>query len=332
MCATCGCGSGDVHVEGKPVTEEGAARIPTEASSYRHADPAAHWHRHADGTWHSHGHDHGHDAQQPAAAAPAALGAAHAPGTAPSRVVQIEQDLLAKNDALAARNRRWLRDRGIFALNLVSSPGSGKTTLLERTIAQWQQRTPLAVIEGDQRTTRDADRVRAAGAPAVQINTAKGCHLDAQMVAHALAQLAPAEDSLLLIENVGNLVCPAAFDLGEAHKVVILSVTEGDDKPLKYPDMFHAADLLVLNKIDLLAHVEFDVAAAIAYARRARPGLEVIEVSARTGAGFADWLAWLERGVTAARAQRESSLDGLRRRVAELEALLARREGAQAPA
>ena len=160
-----------------------------------------------------------------------------------SRTVQVERDLLAKNDSIAAENRRAFADRGVFALNLVSSPGSGKTTLLVKTIGAWEGRTPVAVIEGDQQTSRDADRVREAGARAVQINTGKGCHLDAQMVAYALSQLALADDSLLLIENVGNLVCPAAFDLGEAHKVVVLSVTEGDDKPLKYPDMFHAADL-----------------------------------------------------------------------------------------
>ncbi len=243
--------------------------------------------------------------------------------TAPaSRTIQVERDLLAKNDAIAARNRRALADHGVFALNLVSSPGSGKTTLLVKTISAWEGRTPVAVIEGDQQTSRDADRVRDAGARAVQINTGKGCHLDAQMVAYALSQLDLADDSLLLIENVGNLVCPAAFDLGEAHKVVVLSVTEGDDKPLKYPDMFRAADLVVLNKIDLLPHVDFDVAAAIDYARRVRPGVDVITLSARTGEGFADWLAWLERGVAKARTRRENIVEALRRRVAVLEAEL----------
>ena len=239
-----------------------------------------------------------------------------------SRMVRVERDLLAKNDAIASANRRLFDDRGVFALNLVSSPGSGKTTLLVRTIAAWQGRTPVAVIEGDQQTSRDADRVRAAGARAVQINTGKGCHLDAQMVSNALSQLELADDSLLLIENVGNLVCPAAFDLGEAHKVVILSVTEGDDKPLKYPDMFHAADLLVLNKIDLLPHVDFDVDAAIGYARRVRPGIEVILVSARTGEGLAGWLAWLERGVGAAASHRENVLEALDRSVAAAESEL----------
>ncbi|MFO1324411.1 MAG: hydrogenase nickel incorporation protein HypB [Burkholderiales bacterium] len=237
----------------------------------------------------------------------ASLLAAPAAATA-ARVVRVEQDLLAKNDRIAAGNRRAFAERGVFALNLVSSPGSGKTTLLVRTIEAWAARTPVAVIEGDQQTSRDADRVRAAGAPAVQINTGKGCHLDAQMVASALAELPLADGSLLLIENVGNLVCPAAFDLGEAHKVAILSVTEGDDKPLKYPDMFHAADLLLLNKVDLLPYVDFDVDAALGYAQRVRPGIEMMRLSARTGEGFAAWLAWLERGVAGARTRPAESV------------------------
>jgi len=241
-----------------------------------------------------------------------------------SRRVQIEQDILAKNDAIAAANRQRLADRGIFALNLVSSPGSGKTTLLVKTIEALQGRLQVAVIEGDQQTSRDADRIRATGAPAIQINTGKGCHLDADMVRRALDRLDPADGSLLLVENVGNLVCPAAFDLGEAHKVVILSVTEGEDKPIKYPDMFHAADLLLINKTDLLPYVDFDVDAAIGYARRVRPGIEVMRVSATTGDGFEAWLAWLERGVDAARARRDASVESLRRRVAELESALGR--------
>ncbi len=262
-----------------------------------------------------------------AARTPAAsvLGAAHAPGIAEARRVQIEQDILAKNDAYAGENRRQLADRGIFALNLVSSPGSGKTTLLVRTIEALAGRVAVAVIEGDQQTSLDADRIRATGAAAVQVNTGKGCHLDAQMVGRALSRLDPPDGSLLLIENVGNLVCPAAFDLGEAHKVVVLSVTEGDDKPLKYPDMFHAADLLLINKIDLLPHVQFDVGAAIGYAHRIRPGLPALRVSATTGDGFAEWLAWLERGIASARSARDQSVGALRRRVQELEAELARR-------
>ena len=320
MCTTCGCNDTNALIEGKPA----ASRSADDSTSHEHL------HQHADGTWHSHVHGGASAHRAGPGYVPRALGAVHATGTSASRIVQIEEDILAKNAAVASENRRYFADHGIFALNLVSSPGSGKTTLLEKTISAWGRRTPVAVIEGDQQTSRDADRVRAAGAAAVQINTGKGCHLDAQMVAHALTHLAPGEDSLLLIENVGNLVCPAAFDLGEAHKVVILSVTEGDDKPLKYPDMFHAADLLLINKIDLLPYVQFNVETASSYARRIQPGLEILALSAQTGAGFDPWLAWLERGAVAARARREAEVDELRRRIAELETALAG-HGAPAP-
>ncbi|HUH91846.1 MAG TPA: hydrogenase nickel incorporation protein HypB [Casimicrobiaceae bacterium] len=323
MCTTCGCGSSEVRIDAKTAEVPAAhERAAVTQPKYHHYRPGGHWHRHADGTWHSHVHG---GASPHGDAAPGPLDSAHAAGMASARTIRIEEDILAKNDAIAVQNRRFFADRGVFALNLVSSPGSGKTTLLVRTIEAWSARTPVAVIEGDQQTARDAERVRAVGVPAVQINTAKGCHLDAQMVAHALTHLEIADDSVLFIENVGNLVCPAAFDLGEAHKVVILSVTEGEDKPLKYPDMFHAADLLLVNKIDLAPHVDFDVATAIAYARRVRPGLEAIVVSARTGAGFGEWLAWLERGVAAAKEQREGNIEALRRRIVELEGELARR-------
>jgi hydrogenase nickel incorporation protein HypB len=219
---------------------------------------------------------------------------AHAPGLSQSRMLRIEQDILGKNDRLAADNRARFAERGLFVLNLVSSPGSGKTSLLTRSIERLGGRLPLAVIEGDQQTARDAERIRATGAPAVQINTGKGCHLDAQMVAAALERLGGLRDGLLFIENVGNLVCPAAFDLGEAHKVAILSVTEGEDKPLKYPDMFHAADLMLLNKIDLLPYLDFDVAACIEFARRVKPDIEVIQLSAHSGEGMDLWLDWIE--------------------------------------
>lgn len=217
------------------------------------------------------------------------------------RALKIEEDLLAGNDQQAARNRARFAQRGLFALNFVSSPGSGKTSLLVDTIRRWQQRTSLAVIEGDQQTANDAQRIRATGAPAVQINTGKGCHLDAHMVERALDRLdeltSLPSNGLLLIENVGNLVCPAAFDLGEAHKVVILSVTEGEDKPEKYPDMFRAADLLLISKTDLLPYLDFDVEAAIRHARQIRPDLPVIRISSRSGEGCDEWLAWLEAGV-----------------------------------
>jgi len=208
-------------------------------------------------------------------------------------VVKVEQALLAENDRLAAANRAWFARRDALVLNLVSSPGSGKTTLLVRTIDALKGTLPMAVIEGDQQTDLDADRIRATGAPAVQVNTGKGCHLDAAMVARAAASLDPADGTLLFIENVGNLVCPAAFDLGEAHKVVILSVTEGEDKPLKYPDMFHAADLMILNKFDLLPHVAFDVDRCVDYARRINPGLSVLPVSATSGQGLEAWYLWI---------------------------------------
>jgi hydrogenase nickel incorporation protein HypB len=243
-------------------------------------------------------------------------------------MVQIEQDILAKNNAYATANRQRLAERGIFALNLVSSPGSGKTTLLCKTIALLGEQA-VAVIEGDQQTSQDADRIRATGAPAIQINTGKGCHLDAHMVGQALEKLQLQDNTLLMIENVGNLVCPAAFDLGEAHKVAILSVTEGEDKPIKYPDMFRAASLMLLNKIDLLPHLTFDVELAIGYARKVNPQIQVIQVSATSGAGMNEWLAFLHEGIAAAKAARQESVDSLRRRVAELEAQLDAQRKAQ---
>lgn len=228
---------------------------------------------------------------------------AHAPAPGQARRVRIEQDILGRNNEYAAANRDWLTARAILALNLLSSPGSGKTALLTRTIGDMKPHYPIVVIEGDQQTANDAERIRATGAPALQINTGKGCHLDAHMIGRALETLAPGEGSLLFIENVGNLVCPAAFDLGEAHKVVILSVTEGEDKPLKYPDMFCAADVMLLNKIDLLPHVSFDVAACMAHARRVNPRIEVLQVSATRGDGMAAWYQWI-------RAMREAALGG----------------------
>ena len=213
--------------------------------------------------------------------------------TVESRRIKIETDILAKNAAYAERNRRFFEERSILALNLLSSPGSGKTTLLVRTINDLQNTVPITVIEGDQQTARDAERIRATGIAAVQINTGKGCHLDAHRVGHSMEKLAPHSGSLLFIENVGNLVCPAEFDLGEAHKVVILSVTEGEDKPVKYPNMFHAADVMVLNKIDLLPYVDFDVDQCIAYAKQVNPNIDIIQVSATTGEGLNSWYSWI---------------------------------------
>ena len=217
----------------------------------------------------------------------------HVAGMSQSRLVAVERDILSKNDGYAATNRHFFSEKGILALNLVSSPGSGKTTLLTRTITELAGKIPVSVIEGDQQTSLDADRIRATGAPAIQINTGKGCHLDAQMVGDALEKMAPERGSLMLIENVGNLVCPASFDLGEACKIAILSVTEGEDKPLKYPDMFAAASIMILNKIDLLPHLDFDVEKCSEYARRVNPGIEIMMLSAKTGEGFGRWLSWI---------------------------------------
>jgi hydrogenase nickel incorporation protein HypB len=212
-------------------------------------------------------------------------------------LARIEQDILAKNRGFAEQNRVRLAAAGTLALNLVSSPGAGKTTLLVATISALKAATSVAVIEGDQETSNDADRIRATGVAAIQINTGRGCHLDAHMVGHALDDLPLDPGGILFIENVGNLVCPAGFDLGEAHKVAILSVTEGDDKPLKYPDVFAAADLMILSKIDLLPHVDFDVAACIGHAHAINPAIEVLQLSARTGAGMSGWLEWIVRAV-----------------------------------
>ena len=222
------------------------------------------------------------------------LGHGHGHGHA-SRTVALEIDLLAKNDDRAVANRRWLAEHDVLAVNLMSSPGSGKTTLLERTIRDLGGDLPCAVLEGDQETLLDAERIGATGARVIQINTGAGCHLDADMVADGMRRLAPARGSVLFVENVGNLVCPALFDLGESARVVIMSVTEGADKPLKYPHMFRTADLMLVNKIDLLPYVDFDVAACVAHARRARPDVEVLEVSATRGDGLEEWYGWLRQ-------------------------------------
>ena len=232
---------------------------------------------------HDHGDDHHHD---------------HGGGGAPGgKKISVETDILARNNQLAACNRALFAARNLFVLNLVSSPGSGKTTLLEKTLRDISGTTRSAVIEGDQQTDNDAVRIAATGVPVKQINTGAGCHLDAHMVGHAAEEFDLDNLDLLLIENVGNLVCPASFDLGENHKVVVLSVTEGEDKPLKYPQMFHAADVMLLNKTDLLPHLDFDVAKCREMARRVNPDITIFEVSAKTGAGMDDWYGWLKEQV-----------------------------------
>jgi hydrogenase nickel incorporation protein HypB len=269
MCTTCGC------------SDHARTTLTDLASGERRAiGTHEHHHDHDD---RDHGHDHDDHAH------------VHAHHHGPT--VTLEQAVLAKNDRLAERNRGWLEGRGILALNLMSSPGAGKTTLLERTIRALGAKPPISVIEGDQATVVDAERIRATGCPVVQVNTGTGCHLDAEMLASALKQLAPPLNSVVMIENVGNLVCPALFDLGERAKVVILSVTEGEDKPLKYPHMFRAAALLILNKIDLLPHVDFDVELCMSYARRVNPAIERLQLSATTGQGMELWLDWLRQRV-----------------------------------
>jgi hydrogenase nickel incorporation protein HypB len=297
MCTTCGCGSDDVKIDGKA-----HGHGPEHRHDHDHVHDHDHGHAHGPGCGHDHGHEHGHPLAHEAQPQHA-----HAAGVAAERAVAVERDILARNDAEANANRRRFTRQGILALNLVSSPGSGKTTLLVETIRRLGGEIPVTVIEGDQQTSNDADRIRATGAKAVQVNTGKGCHLDAHMVGHALEHLAPAEDSVVMIENVGNLVCPAAFDLGEAHKVVVLSVTEGEDKPLKYPDMFTAADLMILNKCDLLPHLDFDVAQCEANARRVNPFIEILHVSATKGGGMVAWLDWIREGAGEARSRRRRS-------------------------
>jgi hydrogenase nickel incorporation protein HypB len=256
MCATCGCS--DDSTATLTNLQTGSTVPLTHAHQHDHPHPHSH----------PHSHDHG-------------------------TTIELEQQILAKNNRLAERNRGWLAGRNVVALNLVSSPGAGKTTLLERTIRDLAGDMALSVIEGDQQTLNDAQRIQAAGCPVVQINTGSACHLDAAMVGRGLEQLQPPAGSLVMIENVGNLVCPALFDLGEKAKVVIASVTEGDDKPIKYPHMFRASTLMLLNKIDLLPYVQFDVDRCLAYARQVNPALRILQVSALRGDGLADWYEWL---------------------------------------
>ena len=230
---------------------------------------------------HNHPHDHAHDHS-------------HSHG---KTIVEVEKDVLHENNLLAQRNRGYFDAKNILALNLVSSPGSGKTSLLERTLTDMKGEFPFYVIEGDQQTTRDADRIHATGTKVAQINTGKGCHLDAHMILHALQGMKPVENAVLFIENVGNLVCPAMFDLGEKERVVIISVTEGDDKPIKYPDMFHTSTLCIINKVDLLPYVPFSLDKVKEYARQVNPALEFIEVSCTSGEGLSNWYQWLKAKV-----------------------------------
>jgi hydrogenase nickel incorporation protein HypB len=275
MCTTCGCSQPADAVTIQLVGEEEHLHFAPGQEATSHTHP-----HHGHGHVHTHGHSsHAHSH--------------HSPNPAKKTVLQLELDILQKNQLLAERNRGFFEARNILALNFVSSPGAGKTSLLERTLRDLKTELPISVIEGDQQTMNDAKRIAETGAPVVQINTGKGCHLDAEMITHALKKLNPAPNSILAIENVGNLVCPALFDLGEHRRIVVISVPEGDDKPIKYPDMFHSAHLCIINKIDLLPYVTFSVEKARQYALQVNHHLEFIELSATSGQGLDDWYQWL---------------------------------------
>ncbi|HEC42539.1 MAG TPA: hydrogenase accessory protein HypB [Bacteroides sp.] len=261
MCDTCGCGQGKATI-----------LKPGEENSKNHGKTT---HTH-DGETHTHDHSHSHDHSHP-------------------RKVKIEQDVLGKNNLLAERNRGFFQAKNILALNLVSSPGSGKTSLLERTIKEKGKELTFFIIEGDQQTMNDANRIAKVGAPVVQVNTGEGCHLDADMVNRAVQRLEVADKAVLMIENVGNLVCPAMFDLGESSRVVIISTTEGEDKPLKYPYMFRSSNLCIINKTDLLPYLDFDVEKAREYALQINPDLKIIELSVKSGEGMDQWYDWLKQ-------------------------------------
>ncbi|WP_414583462.1 hydrogenase nickel incorporation protein HypB [Scytonema sp. PCC 10023] len=277
MCVTCGC-SDDAEVK---ITNPETGEVATMNSS---SDTQHHHHTHTlpDGTVITHSHSH-----DPITEAFRIHAKIH------NTTLSLEHDILAKNNLIAAQNRGWFKGRNILALNLMSSPGAGKTTLLTRTINDLKHQLPINVIEGDQETTNDAKKIQETGCQVVQINTGTGCHLDAAMVERGLEQLNPPLNSVVMIENVGNLVCPALFDLGELFKVVILSVTEGEDKPIKYPHIFRASQVMILTKIDLLPHVQFDVQRCIEYAQQVNPQIQVFQVSALTGTGLENWYEWL---------------------------------------
>ncbi|WP_333499629.1 hydrogenase nickel incorporation protein HypB [Kluyvera sp. CHPC 1.2972] len=285
MCTTCGCADGNLYIEGDernphslfrsaPFAPAGRPAMSITGVRTREFEPQA-----TDNGDLHYGHGEA---------------GTHAPGMSQRRMLEVEIDVLDKNNQIAARNRARFAARELLVLNLVSSPGSGKTTLLTETLMRLKDRVSCAVIEGDQQTVNDAARIRATGTPAIQVNTGKGCHLDAQMIADAAPRLPLESNGILFIENVGNLVCPASFDLGERHKVAVLSVTEGEDKPLKYPHMFAAASVMLLNKVDLLPYLNFDVEKCLACAREVNPNIEIILLSATSGEGMDSWLNWLE--------------------------------------
>lgn len=281
MCDTCGCGDSAPNLV--TITKIGEEK--------KHE----HFHSHSSGEYdHARYHPHRHEGLQAQEHPDPVHRYDPLEPVREKTFVRLEQDILHKNDRIAAYNRGYFEAKNVLSLNLVSSPGAGKTTLLEQTLNDLKNELPCFVIEGDQQTANDARRIAATGVPVVQINTGKGCHLDAEMIRKALRQLSPSDHSVLFIENVGNLICPALFDLGESARVVLISVTEGDDKPAKYPDIFHAADLCIINKTDLLPYVRFDLSQVKTHARRVNPGLKFIELSATTGEGLHQWYAWLK--------------------------------------
>ncbi|PMB10801.1 hydrogenase accessory protein HypB [Fischerella thermalis CCMEE 5273] len=277
MCVTCGC-SNDNEAKISNLETSQVMAIDTNGHSHH-----THTHTLADGTviTHSHSHDHSHETTS------------HIHAKIHGTTISLEQDILAKNNLIAAQNRGWFKGRNILALNLMSSPGAGKTTLLTRTINDLKNNLTISVIEGDQETINDAKKIQATGCKVIQINTGTGCHLDAAMIEKGLQQLNPPLNSVVMIENVGNLVCPALFDLGENLKVVILSITEGEDKPIKYPHMFRASEVMLLTKIDLLPYIQFDVQKCIEYAQQVNPQIQIFQVSALTGTGLENWYEWL---------------------------------------
>jgi len=271
MCGTCGCGSGE-----NGVSIQNPKEFKThEHEHHDHDTEHGHSHEHThDGHSHTHSHDHAQDHHH-------------------KTIIEVEQDILHHNDVMAARNRGYFDAKNIFALNLVSSPGSGKTSLLERTLKDLKAEISFFVIEGDQQTLNDANRIAAIDIPVIQINTGKGCHLESDMIYDAVKKLDISDNSVLMIENVGNLVCPSMFDLGESKRVVIISTTEGEDKPIKYPDMFHTSDLCIINKIDLLPYLNIDMEKLKQYALKVNPKLQFIELAATTGEGMEAWYQWL---------------------------------------
>ncbi|MEW6152052.1 MAG: hydrogenase nickel incorporation protein HypB [Bradyrhizobium sp.] len=295
MCTVCGCSDGKASIEHAHDHHHGHEHDHGHNHDHGHG---GHHHHNGHGRGHDHVHHHHHDQPRDGVglldcgANPAGQEIA---GMSSERIIQVERDILGKNDRLAAENRARFRADEVLVFNLVSSPGAGKTSLLVRAVSELKESFPIGVIEGDQQTSNDAERIRATGVPAIQVNTGKGCHLDAAMVGQAYDRLPWLNGGILFIENVGNLVCPAAFDLGEACKIVVFSTTEGEDKPLKYPDMFAAASLMLINKIDLAPVLDFDLAKTVEYARRVNPGIEVMTVSARTGEGFATFYAWIRK-------------------------------------